>query len=335
MNNGSEKVVQVAVGVIVQPKQINEQDQQSAGPQTEQVLICWRDAALHQGNRYEFPGGKVEAHETPQQALRRELLEEINIEVQQVVRAQQLHFSYPEKTVCLHIFKVTDFSGQPQGQQNQAVRWVDKQVLDQYRFPDANRPILRMVMLPDQYVISHPPKPDQTLSQWIHWHAQQVPQQAWLYVRHGQLDALDYRQAIMQLHQLRPDLNLMAMSAHIEWLQADFSILRGIHFSQQDLMAGHCDMALPESLYRIVACHDERSITQANQAAVDAIVLSPLQASTTHPEQAGMGWAAWQQLASLSTVPVYALGGVKPSDLPKVQQLGGFGVAGIRAFIPV
>lgn len=331
MSSRSENVVQVAVGVIVQT------DQTAAYP-TEQVLICWRDAALHQGNRYEFPGGKVETHETPQQALHRELLEEINIEVQQVVRAQQLHFTYPEKIVCLHIFKVSSFLGQPQGQQKQAVRWVDKTHLDQYRFPDANRPILRMVMLPDQYVISRPPEPDQTLSQWIHWHAEHVPQQAWLYVRNAQLDAQAYQQAIVQLHQLRPDLNLMAMSAHVESLQAVFSMLRGIHFSQHDLMAGRWEMALPESLYRIAACHDELSIKQANQAAVDAgldaIVLSPLQASASHPEQAGMGWLAWQQLCALSTVPVYALGGVKPSDLHKVQQLGGFGVAGIRAFIP-
>jgi 8-oxo-dGTP diphosphatase len=329
----SSNIVHVAVGVVVQ---------------SGQVLICWRDASLHQGNRYEFPGGKVETGETPLQALKRELFEEIGIHVQQVARAQQLHFTYPEKTVCLHIFKVTAFSGQPRGQQNQAIRWVDKHELNQYQFPDANAPILRMVLLPDYYVITQQPVSQskqvsqQNLIQWIDWHVQHTVQQAWLYVRHKQLDAKQYQQVIQTLSLQRPDLKLLAMASQVHALKPLWPALTGVHFSQNDLtkssliqsslMQGKSELLLPPTWYCFAACHDAASIAKANALNMDAVLLSPLYATETHTGQAGLGWQEWQQLGEQSTLPVYALGGMTPDDLLQVQQAGGFGVAGIRAF---
>lgn len=327
LNPHHSKVVHVAVGVIVQ---------------SDQVLICWRDASLHQGNRYEFPGGKVEASETPLQALTRELLEEINIQVKKAIRAQQLYFNYPEKTVCLHIFKVTEFEGEPCGQQNQAIRWVNRHELGQYQFPDANAPILPMVLLPDHYVITQSQDHQQTLNQWLDWHSRHTPQQAWLYVRHKQLDASLYQQAIKTLSSQRPDLKLIAMYSQVKtlkplWPELD-SAITGVHLSQRDLMQLDNQMQfndkvqLPSSWFYFAACHDAASIHQANTLAMDAVLLSPVHATSTHAGQAGLGWAAWQQLCAQSNVPVYALGGVAPDDLGQVHQAGGFGVAGIRAF---
>lgn len=323
LNLQDPKIVHVAVGVIVQ---------------ADQVLICWRDASLHQGNRYEFPGGKIEADETPVQALQRELLEEINIQVKTVVRGQQLYFSYPEKTVCLHIFKVTAFEGIPCGQQNQAIRWVNKNELRHYQFPDANAAILRMVMLPEQYVITQPQAHHQATAQWLDWHIQHVPQQAWLYIRHKHLDPLQYQQVIKLLAGQRPDLKLMAMYSQIKALGPLHlpltlqSVLTGVHFSQADLMQSNAGLQLPSAWYRFAACHDGASIDKANALSMDALLLSPLHATDSHTGQAGLGWAAWQQLCQTSRLPVYALGGVAPGDLAQVQAAGGFGVAGIRAF---
>lgn len=323
LNPISPNIVHVAVGVIMQ---------------SDQVLICWRDASLHQGNRYEFPGGKVEAGETPEQALQRELFEEINIRVERAVRAQQLYFNYPEKTVCLHIFKVIAFSGKPCGQQNQAIRWVNRHELHQYQFPDANAPILRMVLLPDQYVITQPQDNPQTLDQWLDWHIQHTPQQAWLYVRHKQLDVNQYQQAIATLARQRPDLKLFAMYSHIQQLKPLWSVLvpqlSGVHLSQTDLMQLSAKPDLPTAWHCFAACHDAASIIRANELKMDAILLSPLHATSTHAGQEGLGWPQWQQLCEKSTVPVYALGGIVPDDLVQVQQAGGFGVAGIRAFYP-
>lgn len=323
LNSEHPKVVHVAVGVIVQ---------------SEQVLICWRDAKLHQGNRYEFPGGKVEAGETPLQALKRELLEEININVKKAVREQQLHFNYPEKTVCLHIYKVTEFDGEPCGQQQQAIRWVNRHELGQYQFPDANTPILRMVLLPDQYVIAQPQRPGQSLDQWLDWHCQQIAQQAWFYIRHQQLDTVQYQYVIATLATRRPDLKLLAMYSHLKSLSAHWpaweAILAGVHINQTELMQleDEAFMRLPAAWYRFAACHDALSIAKANTLPMDAVLLSPLHATSTHAGQPALGWQQWQQLCEKSTAPVYALGGVTPNELAQVQEAGGFGVAGIRAF---
>ncbi len=134
-----EDVVPVAVGVI---------------RQQDQVLLAWRNARQHQGDRYEFPGGKVDAGESPAQALVRELQEELGIEVTHFRPMQRLTFHYPEKTVCLYVFLVEGFSGEPEGQEGQALSWVSMEELPLLRFPDANAAIVRAVSLPWIYRIS-------------------------------------------------------------------------------------------------------------------------------------------------------------------------------------
>ncbi len=315
---GKAKIVHVAVGVIMRGHQ---------------VLISWRHAGQHQGNRYEFPGGKIDQDETPEEGLIRELQEELGIEVKQAVRARQLEFAYPEKTVCLHIFKVTDFTGEPVGQEGQPVLWVDAPELHQYQFPDANAPILKMVQLPAHYVICREQLPGESAADWLVFHVQSVPQNACLYVRQPQLAAVQYMRALQQLAAQRPDLKLVAMSKHYTALQEELAAVYGVHLSQHDLMQAKDLQDYPAALFKFAACHDSVSVQQANQLKLDAIVLSPLHQTATHQQVAALGWDRWQALALQSQLPVYALGGVQPEELAKVQQHGGFGVAGIRGFI--
>ena len=315
------KVLDVAVGVIMRGTQ---------------VLISWRHAGQHQGNRYEFPGGKIDAGETPAQGLARELKEELGIEVHQSIRAGQLQFAYPEKTVRLHVFKVTQFSGEPLGQEGQPVQWVERDELPNYQFPDANAPILRMVQLPEQYVICREPQAHESPAEWLAWHVQAVPQQAWLYVRCPDVAAGDYVQLVQQLASQRPDLQLLLMSRHaLNVHDHTASSIRGVHFARQDLMALANVQAYPAAWFKVAACHDVIAIQQANQLGLDALLLSPLHVTTTHQQVAALGWDNWQNLCLQSHVPVYALGGVQPAQLIQVQQHGGFGVAGIRAFMHV
>jgi len=121
------KVVHVAVGVILRQQQ---------------VLLALRPDKLHQGGRWEFPGGKVEAGETTAMALARELREEVALEVQRSQPWFELTYAYPEKTVLLDIHLVQDFSGEAEGLEGQPVRWVPIADLPGYQFPDANQPIL-------------------------------------------------------------------------------------------------------------------------------------------------------------------------------------------------
>ena len=101
------------------------------------IFIARRSSDRHQGDRWEFPGGKVESGE-----LDRELWEEIGIRVLDCAPFMELQHDYPEKQVLLDIWKVTRFSGEPFGKEGQECLWVPVAELNNYHFPDANGPIV-------------------------------------------------------------------------------------------------------------------------------------------------------------------------------------------------
>ena len=68
------------------------------------VLVGWRQAEQHQGNKHEFPGGKVEAGETPEQACRREIYEEVGIGLKEWHVFDVIQHEYEDLIVNLHVF---------------------------------------------------------------------------------------------------------------------------------------------------------------------------------------------------------------------------------------
>ena len=73
---------------------------------------------------WEFPGGKIVDAESPEQALKRELAEELGIEVTAAQRFMDLHHEYPDRIVDLEFFIVTRWQGDPQGLEGQGLRWM-------------------------------------------------------------------------------------------------------------------------------------------------------------------------------------------------------------------
>ncbi|MGZ9899670.1 8-oxo-dGTP diphosphatase MutT [Shewanella gaetbuli] len=126
------KRVHVAVGVILN--------------NNKQILLAKRHGHLHQGGKWEFPGGKVESNETDTQALIRELKEEVNITVNSSAPFMDISHNYPDKHVRLDIHLVTDFSGEAKGMEQQQIEWVSLQQLADYDFPEANKPILNRIL---------------------------------------------------------------------------------------------------------------------------------------------------------------------------------------------
>lgn len=88
------------------------------------LLVAERPEGKPYSGYWEFPGGKVENDEPAELAIKRELHEELGIDV---IHAepwfQHLH-AYPDKTVLLDLWLITEFSGDPQGLENQVLRWV-------------------------------------------------------------------------------------------------------------------------------------------------------------------------------------------------------------------
>ncbi|MBY8141997.1 8-oxo-dGTP diphosphatase MutT [Vibrio fluvialis] len=111
-----------------------------------QIFITKRPDNLHKGGFWEFPGGKVEAGESIEQALTRELDEEIGIEVTQQAPFEHLEYDYPEKSLKFDFMLVTAFYHQPYGREGQQGEWVNVAELTNYTFPEANVPVLERVL---------------------------------------------------------------------------------------------------------------------------------------------------------------------------------------------
>ncbi|MEW6981340.1 8-oxo-dGTP diphosphatase MutT [Colwelliaceae bacterium 6471] len=126
------KSVLVAVGVIVREQQF---------------FLTKRASNVHQGNKWEFPGGKVEQGETVAQALSRELQEEIAIDVLSCQPLMQIQHDYGDKHVTLEVFIVDNFLGEPKAQEGQQEAWFSLTDLTKLEFPDANQAIVEQLQL--------------------------------------------------------------------------------------------------------------------------------------------------------------------------------------------
>ncbi|MFK7829194.1 MAG: 8-oxo-dGTP diphosphatase MutT [Congregibacter sp.] len=111
-----------------------------------QVLITQRHADAHQGGLWEFPGGKVESGETLEQALRRELAEELAIDVRVHRPLLQITHDYGDKLVLLDVCEILGFDGEARPCEGQPMRWVELEALPAYDFPAANREILAALL---------------------------------------------------------------------------------------------------------------------------------------------------------------------------------------------
>jgi len=267
-----------------------------------QYLLGFRDGSQHQGNRYEFVGGKIDGHETAKQALIREVAEETGIDIASntAVKLGRLHHDYGDKQVCLQVYKVALSAQQyeahkhrKQGLEGQALTWVDKSKLlaGYYHLPAANKTILAWLRLPAQIAITYPlahfNNAADSAAAWLQYHVAHLKQDAWVYIRPKATDTGD---SVQQLLRLRPDIHAIVPDALTDKLSDvlnsneanEVAINHQIvasHLTQTQLMqwsnshqsndVSDCNNALSHSSSYplIVSCHDAESIDAANQLA--------------------------------------------------------------------
>ena len=123
--------IHVAVGVLIDSKG--------------SVLLTRRLKGTHLAGYWEFPGGKVEAGESVQTALARELEEELGTRIGETVSLMTVSHDYGEKQVLLDVHQVKDWNGEPHGAEGQPLAWVDAGSLDEFQVPEANAEIMLRV----------------------------------------------------------------------------------------------------------------------------------------------------------------------------------------------
>ncbi|HEU5193918.1 MAG TPA: 8-oxo-dGTP diphosphatase MutT [Methylomirabilota bacterium] len=106
-------------------------------------LVTQRRKGSHLAGLWEFPGGKLEAGETPAAGLRRELTEELSATFAVGELVETVRWEYPDRTVVLHFFDCRLQSGQIVPTENQAMTWVPPEELPTYDFPPADQELIR------------------------------------------------------------------------------------------------------------------------------------------------------------------------------------------------
>ncbi len=307
----SEREIAVAAAVIERPDG--------------RFLLAQRPEGKVYSGFWEFPGGKVEPGESVAHALKRELLEELGVEVLSAYPWITRVYQYPHGTVRLHFHRVVEWRGDPHPHEGQTLAWQRHGALDVSPMLPANAPILKALSLPVVCGITHA------------WEVGMARATGELQVAIGKgLRMVQIREnalagserknfaveVVRRMHAVDGIVLLNGDQGLAEDVGAD-----GVHLSSGALMAA---ASRPQVAWCGASCHDERELARASELGVDFVLLGPLQKTPTHPGKAGIGWERFAALSQGYPLPVFALGGLQPRDLHAARSRGAHGIAMIR-----
>jgi 8-oxo-dGTP diphosphatase len=280
-------------------------------------LLAQRPAGKVYAGWWEFPGGKIEAGEPPERALARELHEELGIEVQRAYPWITRVHIYEHATVMLHFYRVVAWSGEPASREGQAFVWQrpDAQIVEPML--PANGPVLASLALPLEYAITD---------------AQALGAEEQLArVEARMKDGLRLVQVRDKGHWERARLiyviKRMAEQHGAKVLVNGGPVADGIHYSAEQLMTLR---ARPQGGLVAASCHTSQELGHAMAIGLDFVVLGPVKATPSHPGAPVLGWDGFRHIVDGTSIPVYAIGGLRPEDLPAARAAGAHGLAMIR-----
>jgi 8-oxo-dGTP diphosphatase len=295
------------------------------------VLLTQRPAGKHLAGMWEFPGGKCAPDEAAQDALRRELREELGIDAGALERLIAVPWHYREKSIFLDVYRVLDYSGNAHGREAQALRWVSTDELSQVDMTAADRPVISSLRLPQGYLIT--PEPDGDADEFLRRFAIALePGETLVQLRSKRLASADLRALVMHARDIATAAGVqMLLNGHLDLVRE--LDLDGIHLSAAEL--SRCtSRPLPANRWVGASCHDERELAHAAAIGVDFVALGPVNITASHSAAPTLGWPRFAQLCANAPLPVYALGGLAMSDLSRAIAAGAQGIAGISTFWP-
>jgi 8-oxo-dGTP diphosphatase len=275
---------------------------------------------------WEFPGGKVEPGESPREALVRELREELGIEVLRAYPWITREHAYEHAHVRLHFFRVPEWGGALHDHVHAALAWQQPGAPSVAPMLPANAPVLKALALPFFYGITR--AADFGVDRQI-----ALAEQAFgrglrlVQVREAELAPPQRRDLIYRLLPLARSHGAKLL------INGDADLARqtgadGIHLSARQLMAA---AARPDFPLVGASCHCAAELAQVARLDLDFAVVGPVRPTASHPGAPGMGWDAFASLVAGYPLPVFAIGGLAPADLPTAWSHGAHGIAAIRS----
>ncbi len=305
-----EDIIEVVAAVLTRPNG--------------EVMLASRPAGKVYAGYWEFPGGKVEAGESLDHALARELKEELGIAALRATRWITRVFAYPHATVRLNFFRIWHWQGEPHPHEGQTFAWDNPAAHSVEPLLPANFPILKALMLPPVYGISHA----QALGQDVFLQRLDAALANGLrlvQVRDKDLPESERLELAREtVKRARPYGARVLVNGTLDLARAAGA--DGVHLDAGALM--NC-AARPDCDWVGASCHNGEELARAADIA-DFAMLSPVLPTASHPGEPTLGWEAFARLAAQSPIPVYALGGVAYADLDTARSHGAHGIAMLR-----
>lgn len=317
------KIVNVAVGIVQRNTSFF-----SSG----EFLMASRPKGKGWAGWWEFPGGKVEVGESPEQALSRELREELGITPIETQAWLIRHFDYPAthdavaKTVKLHFYFVTKWQGNLTPREGQQLSWQSSSHAAVSPVLPANAPVMHALALPPIYAITNVAEMGEVA--FLNALELQLKQGlSLIQIREKQLEPADLVNLVVKIQHLAKQYSAkVLLNADVELAQK--LGMDGVHLSSEMLM--NCQVK-PSGLMVAASCHNITELAHAEKLGLDFVVLSPVNETKSHVDAMPLGWQLFEQWIQNSHVPVFALGGLQKTDLPLALQAGARGIAMQRA----
>jgi 8-oxo-dGTP diphosphatase len=289
------------------------------------TLLAQRPEGKAYAGYWEFPGGKIEAGEPVPEALRREIREELGVEIEHAYPWITRVFAYPHATVRLHFHRVSAWRGEPRALEHRALAWQVPEAITVAPLLPANGPVVRSLLLPAEYAITR--AGDIGVEPFLErLKARLRGGLKLVQVREKTLDRDTLERfstrvvTLTRAHGARVLINGdVALAAKIG---AD-----GVHLTAEQLLVAPTRPDLP---WCGASCHSGQELRRAEALGVDFAVLGPVRATPSHPNAVPLGWERFQEIAAGAAVPVYALGGMFPADLGQALSCGAHGLAMVR-----
>ena len=312
MNAPNRKIVHVAAAVITRPDG--------------SVLLGQRAADTFYPGYWEFPGGKVEAGESPRDALIRELDEELGIRVKVAWPWITREHVYEHAHVSLHFFEVPDWEGELHDRVHAALSWQHADAMSVAPMLPANGPVLKALCLPRTMGITHAGEIG-TAPQLARLDAALAGGLRLVQIREPGLASAEretFAQAVADRCRQAGALVLVNDdSALARRIGAD-----GLHLPASRL--AELDVR-PAFEWVGASCHTRAELERAAALGLDYALLGAVKTTPSHPERTALGWKAFAEMAGRLPMPVFALGGLGADDLCDAKAAGAHGIAAIRA----
>jgi 8-oxo-dGTP diphosphatase len=288
-------------------------------------LLGQRPAGKVYAGYWEFPGGKVEPGETPAAALGRELREELGIAVESAHPWLTRDYDYAHAAVRLRFFRVVRWSGELHGRENQRFVWQSPDAISVDPVLPANGPILRALRLPPVYGITN--AAEGSTREFLHRLERTLD---------GGLKLVQVREKSLSGKALRNFAAEVVAMAHGRGarvlVNSSPELAREVGADGVHLTAAQLAQIKQRPAFDLVgaSCHDAVELARAQMLGADLVVLGPVLPTPTHPGAVGLGWEPFAALVKDSPLPVYALGGLRASDLETAWRRGAHGISMMR-----